>query len=66
MRTRNGTAKGVRILIFDNHPNTLRLIFRPRVNEHVDLAGHRGNVWEFVAVSIVAVATLVGMFWPLL
>ena len=65
LRSRNGIAKGVRIVVFDNHPDTLRLIFHLRRNEDVDLAPTRASSWELVLVSIVIMGALFGMFWPI-
>jgi hypothetical protein len=55
-----------RVLIFDNHPDSLRLVFERRANPHVDLAvPERVSLWELILVSILAMAALIGMFWPL-
>jgi hypothetical protein len=64
----NTTGKKIRrILIFDDHPESLRLVFGHRPNPYVDLSGpQRVNSWELIIVSMVTIAGLVGMFWPLL
>jgi hypothetical protein len=64
----NGTEKKLRrILIFDDHPDTLRLVFGPGVSGHDDLSvPSRVTSWEFIFVSILAIVAFLGMFWPLL
>jgi hypothetical protein len=64
----NGAGKKIRrILIFDNHPESLRLVFGRRPHPDVDLSRpQRVSSWELIIVLIVTVAGLVGMFWPLL
>jgi hypothetical protein len=55
-----------RILIFDNHPDSLRLVFGRRANSYVDrFRRQRISLWELLIVSILLIAGLVGMFWPL-
>jgi hypothetical protein len=55
-----------RILIFDDHPDSLRLIFGRRANPHVDLfSPQRVSSWELILVSILTMGVLIGMFWPL-
>jgi len=50
-----------RILIFDNHPESLRLLFKS------DLMPRRGNEFFYAVLTIVLVlAAGLGMFWPLL
>jgi len=54
------------ILIFDNHPDSLRLVFERRANPHSDLsAPERVISWELILASILTMAALIGMFWPL-
>jgi hypothetical protein len=56
-----------RILIFDNHPESLRLVFGRRLHPDVDLSRpQRVSSWELIIVSIVTIGGLIGMFWPLL
>jgi hypothetical protein len=64
----NAAGKKIRrILIFDNHPESLRLVFGRRSHPNVDLSRpERISSWELLIVSTVAIAGLVGMFWPLL
>jgi hypothetical protein len=55
-----------RILIFDNHPASLRLVFGRRANPHIHLsAPERVISWELIFVSILIMGALIGMFWPL-
>jgi hypothetical protein len=62
-----GAGKEIRrILIFDNHPESLRLVLCGRANPHVGLsAPARVSRWELILVSILTMAALAGMFWPL-
>jgi hypothetical protein len=54
------------ILIFDDHPDSLRLVFGRRVNPQAHLsAPPPASSWELILVSIVTVGALVAMFWPL-
>jgi len=64
----NAAGKKIRrILIFDNHPDSLRLVFGRRPLPDVDVSGPQRVSWrELIIVSILAIAALVGMFWPLL
>jgi hypothetical protein len=63
----NAAGKKIRrILIFDNHPDSLRLVFGERANPYVDLSvPQRVSSWELVVVSILTMSALFGMFWPL-
>jgi len=63
----NAAGKKIRcILIFDNHPDSLRLVFGERANPYVDLSvPQRVSSWELVLVSILIMSALFGMFWPL-
>jgi hypothetical protein len=55
-----------RILIFDDHPDSLRLVLGRRVNPQAHLsAPPPASSWEVILVSIVTVGALVAMFWPL-
>ena len=64
----NGTRKQIRrILIFDDHPDSLRLVFGRRANPQIDLSvPQRVSSWELVVVSILTMGALIGMFWPLI
>jgi|SRR5438132_6548242 len=64
----NATGKKIRrILIFDNHPDSLRLVYGHRPNPFVDhSAPQRVSWWDLIIVSGLTIVILVGMFWPLL
>jgi hypothetical protein len=64
----NGAEKKLRrILIFDDHPDSLRLVFGPGASRYDDLSvSPRVTSWDFILVSILAVVAFLGMFWPLL
>jgi len=64
----NGTEKKLRrILIFDDHPDSLRLVFERGANPHVDhSAPERVSSLELILVSILTMVAFLGMFWPLL
>jgi len=56
-----------RILIYDNHPDSLRLVFGRRLDPFADPSRPRRvgvGFWELVIASILMIAGLVGMFWP--
>src|ERR1700730_15193813 len=63
----NAARKKIRhILIFDDHPDSLRLVFGRRVNPHVHLsAPPPASSWELILVSILTMGVLVAMLWPL-
>jgi len=63
----NAAGKKIRrILIFDNHPDSLRLIFGERANPYVDLSvPQRVSSWQLIVVSILTMSALFGMVWPL-
>jgi len=67
LRSTNGADKTIRsILIFDNHPDSLRLVFGRRANPHIHLfAPQPASSWELILVSILTMVALIGMFWPL-
>jgi hypothetical protein len=64
----NDVHKKIRsILIFDDHPDSLRLVFGPDANRHVHLsAPQRVISWELFLASILTMGALIGMFWPIL
>gem|GEM_PF-1984811 len=64
--TTYGKGKKIRrILIFDNHPDSLRLVYGRRPHPYADLSRpRRVGFWELVIASILMIAGLVGMFWP--
>src|SRR5947209_2444654 len=62
LRFTNGADKKTRrILIFDNHPDTLRLVFARRPDPHVDAAlPQRVSSWELIIVSMLTLTGLIG------
>jgi hypothetical protein len=67
VRSTNGADKKVRrILIFDNHPDTLRLVFGGGANSHGELSvAQPASSWDLILISILTMGALIGMFWPL-
>lgn len=63
----NAAGKTIRrILIFDDHPESLRLVFGGGANPHGDLSvPQRVSSWELILVSILTMGALIGTFWPL-
>ena len=61
------TYKKIRhILIFDTHPDSLRLVFGHRPDPHVDVSEPQRATSSGVAfLWILAVGVMVAMFWPL-
>ena len=56
-----------RILIFDNHPDSLRLVSRLRVRPDVDLvAAHRAHPAHLMFALLLLFALSIAMFWPLI
>jgi hypothetical protein len=60
IRLREGAAPIRRVLIFDDHPATIRLL------DDVDRAQKRKNELALVEFSALIVLLLLAMFWPLL
>ena len=60
IRLREGAAPIRRVLIFDDHPATIRLL------DDVDLALKRENKLALVEFSALIVLLILAMFWPLL
>jgi hypothetical protein len=55
-----------RILIFDNHPDSLRLVLGRRVDSHVDLSHSERMTSSGVALLwILVVLLMIGMVWPI-
>jgi hypothetical protein len=63
----NGTQKKLRrILIFDDHPDSLRLVFERGASRHDDLTvPPRATSWDLILVSILATVAFLGIVWPL-
>ena len=56
-----------RVLIFDNHPDSLRLVSEQYLNPDVDPAGQRRTSPSHIILGLALILTLVvGMIWPLL
>ena len=56
-----------RILIFDDHPDSLRLVSRLRVRPDVDLvAARRGHPAYLMFALLLMLALSIAMFWPLI
>jgi hypothetical protein len=54
------------VLIFDDHPDSLRLVLGRRVNPQAHLSAPRpASSWELILVSMLTMGALVAMFWPL-
>jgi hypothetical protein len=69
MQSKNAADRKVRrILIFDNHPDSLRLVFGRRSNHpYVDPPRPQGTGLRELLIALgLMIAGLVGMFWPLL
>ena len=64
---RSGTDKKIRrVLIFDNHPDSLRLVFEGGAISHLELPKSRHvSSWELIIVSILIIGGLIGIFWPI-
>lgn len=60
IRLSEGAAPIRRVLIFDDHPATIRLL------DNIDLARKRENKLALVEFSALIVLLLLAMFWPLL
>jgi len=66
LRSTNDTDSKIRrVLIFDNHRDSLLLVFGRGATEHLSMP-RRVSRLELIIVSIVTIAGLVGMFWLLL
>jgi hypothetical protein len=62
-----GSATVRRILIFDDHPDSLRLLFGRSGKAHPDRAAEGAkNASELIVASLLAVIAIVAVFWPLL
>jgi hypothetical protein len=64
----NSDGKTIRrILIFDNHPESLRLVYRQRSTPDVDLvAARRAHPVHLVFALLLMLALWIAMFWPLI
>jgi hypothetical protein len=64
--TNAAPGKTVRhILIFDDHPDSLRLVFGRRGASHVRLSDpQRSTSWGVALLWILVVGLMMAMFWP--
>jgi len=64
----NSGGKTIRsILIFDNHPESLRLLYRQHSSPDVDLvAARRAHLAYLVFALLLMLALSIAMFWPLI
>jgi len=51
-----------RILIFDNHPDSLRLVFGRGLNPDRS-APQRATSWELIIVSVLSIGALISAIW---
>ena len=55
-----------RVLIFDSHPESLRLVFGRPMNSVVDLATPPRTIPSYVVLGLILIlAVVLGMAWPL-
>jgi hypothetical protein len=61
------SAKTIRrILVFDNHPDSLRLILRRPANRPADRRPEeRASLWKFIAPVVAILVALTAMLLPL-
>jgi hypothetical protein len=56
-----------RILIFDNHPESLRLLYRQRPSPDVDpVAPRRAHAAHIMFALLLMLALSIAIFWPLI
>jgi len=61
----NAAGKTVRrILIFDNHPDSLRLVFGPSASHGQFSDPERTPSWAVALLWILVVGLMMAMFWP--
>ena len=60
IRLSEGATRSRRVLIFDDHPATIRLL------DDIDLALKRKNKLALVGCCALIVLLILAMFWPLL
>jgi hypothetical protein len=66
--TDTAAAKRVeRILIFDNHPDSLRLVsgYYRAIRNRNPSGPPRANSWPLLGIGLLAIGVLVGMLWSL-
>jgi hypothetical protein len=64
--TTGANKKVRRILIFDNHPDSLRLVFALGANSCLDV-GKTSDIktWQIAFLCLLLTALCIAMFWPL-
>jgi hypothetical protein len=64
----NGPGRKIRqVLIFDDHPDSLRLVFGRQAGGQRELAkSEHKSLWQFLLVATPTFVLVVGMFWPLI
>ena len=63
----DGGKRALRVLIFDNHPDSLGLVFNGESNPPIDLSPPRLlKVRYLILVVSLTLSVLTAMFWPLL
>jgi hypothetical protein len=63
----SGPKQTRRVLVFDNHPDTLRLLFEGSASADIDLAPPHSRHAFHLALTGLLILVLVGaMFWPLI
>jgi hypothetical protein len=66
-RSDSGCNPVRRVLIFDNHPDSLRLVSKQRLNPDVDLYAARNTNGSYVLLGVVLILTLLlGIVWTLI
>jgi hypothetical protein len=67
LESTTGAHKNIRrILIFDDHPDSLRLILGSPANRQADRAARgRASSRHLILPGIAIIVALLGMFWPL-
>jgi hypothetical protein len=65
--TASDSGKTQRVLIFDNHPDSLRLVFALQARGQTELARSEVmSLWQFLLVATLTFGLVFGMFWPLI
>ena len=54
------------ILIFDNHPESLRVLLGQSANQYLDKPErNRDSLWDLVLPGMAILIALLALFWPL-
>ena len=63
----DGGKRALRVLIFDNHPDSLDLVFNGESNPPIDLSPPRPLKLRYlILLAFLTLGGLTAMFWPLL